>query len=227
MNEARRFIRYIIPGYLFGSLTLFMLWIVLPEWTGLIFGKVFIGEKSSLAIIIGSIFTSGAIGYLFATIHHWCAWHLPRDRNVINHTRQIELLRQRNLIRARPADALIDRQLEALITISTLWFERLGRDNPVGNSEKRVAAYGDLAHSAGTARIASFSALLMTVIVCMLYGDWNPTITSFVRYIVMLILGVVITLLFNNAWTHTGNISQQLNDRIIEDALEKERMEEN
>lgn len=225
MNEARRFIRYITPGFLFGSLMFFMLWITLPEWTASLLKRVLLVEKSSLAIIIGSIFTSGALGYLFATIHHWCHWHLPFDRSVINHTNQIASLREKCFIDPRPIDAPTDTQLEALITISTLWFQRLGADSLIGNSENRVAAYGDLAHAAGTARVASFFALLMTVIICMLFGEWNPTRNHIIRYVIMVVFGCTITLLFHDAWSRTGKISQQINDRILEDALKKERAE--
>lgn len=222
MNEAKRFLRYITPGFLFGSLLLIMLWITLPNWTSDIFKITLFGEENALAIVIGSIFTSGALGYLFATIHHWCHWNLPFDQSVINHSKQIESLRQKKIIPPKPTDAPNNVQLEALITISTLWFERLGADNPIGNSENRVAAYGDLAHAAGAARVAAFFALLMSVIVCMLYGNWDPKIWHIIRFIIMVSFGGIITLLFNNAWRHTGKISQQLNDRILVDALDRE-----
>lgn len=224
MNEARRFIRYIIPGFLFLTLMLFMLWMVLPEWIVFILKEILIkDDNNALAIIIVSIFTSGALGYLFATFHHWCHWHICFDREVINHSKQINLLIERGLI-TPCTDKCSDDKREALITISTLWFEHLGRDNPIGNSENRVAIYGDLAHAAGAARIAASFALIMTIIICMRYGEWNPT-TNIIRYVLMLFIGGIIIYLFDNAWRTTGNIYQHLNDRILEHTLEKEYLE--
>jgi hypothetical protein len=222
MNEARRFIRYITPGFLFGSLILFLLWIALPEWTCSIFKSMLFEERNFLAVIIGSIFTSGVLGYLFATIHHCCHWKLSFDRQVIDHTKKIKSLREKGIIPPMPSDSPTDTKLEALITISTLWFERLQKHNPIGNSENRVAAYADLAHAAGAARVASFFALLMTIIICILYGDWSPTGNHIIRFIVMVVFGCAITWLFNDAWRRTGVISQQLNDRILEDVLIRE-----
>lgn len=227
MNEARRFIRYIIPGFLFVTLMFFMLWIVLPEWTVSILKEVFIKDDNPLAIIIGSIFTSGALGYLFATFHHWCHWNICFDREVINHSTQISSLIERGLIKPCPDKCKCnDDKCEALITISTLWFERLGRDNPIGNSENRVERYGDLAHAAGAARIAALFAVIWTIIICMLYGgEWSPTTNNIIRYVLMLFFGSAIIYLFNDAWRKTGKIYQHLNDRILDHALEKEHLE--
>lgn len=228
MNEAQRFLRYIMPGVLFGFLTLFLVWIVLPEWTSSILKEQVFAKGSSVAIIIGSVFASGAIGYLFATIHHWCHWHSPFDRNVIDHTVQAASLREKGLIPPL-ADPPADFRIEALTTISVLWFERLGEGNQVANSEDRVAAFGDLSHGAGTARVASAFALLVAVLVCTHYGRWDPSLSNMWHYIVMVILGCLTIWLFHDAYRRTGRISQQLYDQILEHALleEKKRDEQN
>lgn len=227
MNEARRFLRYIMPGVLFGLLTLFLVCIVLPEWTSSILKEQVFAKGSSAAIIIGSLFASGAIGYLFATIHHWCHWHSPFDENVINHTKQIASLRKKGLI-PPPTDTLDNPRMEALTTISVLWFERLGEGNQVANSEDRVAAFGDLSHGAGTARVASAFALLAALLICTHYGCWNPSFWNTIHFIVMLAFGCATIWLFHDAYRHTGGIFQRLNDQILEHALvkEKEKKEE-
>ncbi len=225
MNEARRFLRYITPGVLFGFLTLFLLWIALPEWTSSLLERGVTAQGNSIAIIIGSLFISGALGYLFATIHHCCHWYLPIDRNVINHTEQIRSLRERGLIPTL-ADTPADPRIEALTTISVLWFERLRAKGPIGNSENRVAAFGDLCHAAGTARVASAFALLAAVLICMHYGSWNPSAYNVWRFIGMVALGIMTILLFHDAYRRTGKISQQLYDQILEHALEREHAKE-
>jgi hypothetical protein len=224
MNETRRFLRYITPGVLFGFLTLFFSWIALPGWTSSLLKLCVAAQENSIAIIIGSLFISGALGYLFATIHHCCHWYLPIDKNVINHTEQIKSLREKGFIPPL-ANTQTNPRIEALTTISVLWFERLEDNSPVGNSENRVAAFSDLTHSAGTARVASTCALLVAILLCMLYGNWNPSASNVIRFIVMVGLGIMISWLFHDAYQRTGKISQQLYDQILEHALEREQVE--
>jgi hypothetical protein len=186
-------------------------------------------QGNSVATIIGVLFASGALGYLFATIHHWGHWHLPSDENIINHTECIKSLREKGLIPPPPAKSEQNPRLEAFITLSVLWFERLNTEKSlIGNAAERVAIFGDLAHSAGTARIASVFALLVSFFV---WGHhvFARSITAIPdwcligRFIVMLALGVVIVWLFHDTYKRTGQMSQRIHDQILLDALEKEK----
>lgn len=227
MNEARRFLRYLTPGYLFAILMFFLLWISIPKWTVSVLKNSLLDEKHSLAIIIGSIFTSGALGYLFATIHHWCHWHCPKDIKTLDHTEHIAYLRKEGLIPFEPPGSPSDTKLESLITTSVLWFERLEKNTLIGNSANNAAAISDLAHSAGAARIASFFALLMAMVICALYGEWHPTKTNIARYFVMLGIGVLMERLFCDAWRRLGKMSENIVNRILEDALREKAIEKN
>jgi hypothetical protein len=165
---------------------------------------------------------SGVLGYLFATIHHCCHWYLPTDKNVINHIDQIKSLREKKLIPSL-ADTPANPCLEALTTISVLWFERLEQGNPVGNSEGRVAVFGDLAHGTGTARVASGFALLTAILICIFCGSLDLSLSNILRYVLMVAFGLMAILLFHDAYRRTGNISLHLYEQILEHALLKER----
>jgi hypothetical protein len=218
MQEARKFLRYITPGILFGVLTIFLLWIALPELVNEMLKACLIAKNNSLALAIGALLASGALGYLFATFHHWCHWYLPIDKDVINHTKQIKKLREKNLIPSLPIESKNPR-LEALTMVSILWFERLQESGPIGNSENRVAAFGDLAHAAGTARVASVCSLVTSILVLLSFGTFNPTLFNIIRYGGMLLFGIVVTCLFHDAYSRIGKISQELYDNILEHAL--------
>jgi len=225
MKETRHFLRYITPGVLFGFLTLFLVWIALADWTNSALKECVFAENNSLAFIITTLLISGVLGYLFATIHHCCHWHLPTDNNVINHVEQIKSLREKGLIPSL-ADTPANPRLEALTTISVLWFERLEMGNPVGNSEGRVAVFGDLAHGAGTARVASVFALLTAILICIFCGSFDLSLSNIFRYVLMVVLGLMTIWLFHDAYLRTGNISLHLYDQILEHALLKERTKE-
>lgn len=218
MNEARRFLRYITPGILFAVLTFFLLWLALPEFADKIIKTCFFTKDNSVAIAIGALLASGALGYLFATIHHFCHWNLPIDQNVINHTEQIAKLRKEGFIPSLKYTPDNPR-LEALTTLTILWFERLQPGGPIGNSENRAAALSDLAHAAGTARVAAACSLFTSILIIMSCSTYNPSEENVLRYIGMLVIGMAVVWLFNDSYRRTGNISQQLYDTILEHAL--------
>jgi len=223
MNEARRFLQYITPGILFGFLTLFLVWLALPDSMSSVLNRCVFTQGNSIAILITTLLVSSALGYLFATIHHFCHWYLPIDKNIINHTEKIKSLRKRGLI-PQPSVTPANPRLEALITVSVLWFERVEKGKAVGNSEDRVAAFGDLCHGAGTAHIASGFSLVTAMVICFYFGNWDPSASNVFRYIVMIVIGVLTVLLFHDAYRRTGKVSQQLYDQILEHALLEEQV---
>ncbi len=218
MQEARRFLRYITPGILFGVLTFFLLWIALPELANEMLKVCLFTKNSSVALAIGSLLASGALGYFFATLHHCCHWYLPIDQNVINHTEQIKKLRESGLI-PPPSQESDNPRIEALTIVSILWFERLQEGGPVSNSENRVAGFSDLAHAAGTARVASACSLIIAILTLLSYGTYNPTMANIIRYGGMFLIGIAVIWLFHDAYSRIGKISQQLYDNILEHAL--------
>lgn len=222
MNEAQRYLRYVMPGVLFGVQTLILLWIVLPEWTSEKIIRPLSAKDTSVAIAIASVFVSGALGYVFATFHHWLHWHFPLDRVIIDHSKQIENLRERGLLPPSPSNAPSDKRLEAFDAMTAAWLPRLQENTPIGNAEKRITRFSDLAHSAGAARVATTAAFAIAILTCCLVGKWNLTLGSCFRFIIMLLLGAAIPLLFNEAYGHTGGVSQRVYDRILEETLEKE-----
>lgn len=68
MDEARRFLRYVMPGLVYGVETLLLLFIVFPKWTQHLILDVV--AKDGVGAALGGVLASGALGYIFATLHH-------------------------------------------------------------------------------------------------------------------------------------------------------------
>ena len=87
-DEGRRFLRYVIPGLVYGVETLLFLFIVLPETTVSVLAKI--SDKDGLGAIVGVFLASGGLGYIFAAVHHWVLWHCRFEEEVFDHRRVIK-----------------------------------------------------------------------------------------------------------------------------------------
>lgn len=221
MDETRRLLRYVVPGVLFGAETAFFLWILLPKWTEARLGPL-IGDASIGAAVAG-VLASGSLGYVLATAHHWLHWRSPTDRRTIDHSRKISDLRRRNLLAAPASGEIQDARLEALDAMTAEWFQRHQEGNPIGNATARATSLSDLAHAAGTARVASALALVTAVVVYMCVGIWSPSVSTVFRFGAVVVLGAALVALFQDTYRRTGGIAQRFYDAVLEAALVKER----
>src|SRR6185436_9309287 len=97
----RRFLRFVMPGLVFGTLTIIWVFIVLPQWT--IAQIHALGAKDSVGVIVAGVLASGALGYIFATTHHWINWKF--DGELLSHLPIVRHLSEKNLI-ANDAEGL-------------------------------------------------------------------------------------------------------------------------
>jgi hypothetical protein len=216
MDEARRFLRYVMPGLVYGIETLFWLFIVFPEWTQrLILDHA---AKDLLGVALGSVLAAGALGYIFATVHHRCHWHLSIDRGILDHSALINRLLAAGLISIESNAKRVNRQ-EALEISLAHWYQPREHDNSIGDATyKKLDSMGDQAHALGTARVASFFAVVTALTFCFMIGTFSLNFESIVRFVLMLLLGIGVTYLFHDAYRRVGTISQAIYDRIFSDA---------
>jgi hypothetical protein len=203
MDEARRFLRYVLPGLVYGIETLLWLYIVFPQWThSVIFQTT---AKDSLGVALWGILASGAVGYIFATVHYWCHWHLPVDRGILDHS---DLINQLRLPELHGRD--VDRR-EALMVSLARWYCAELRET----AHKRIDSLVDQTHALGTARIASFFSVVTALAICMAVGTFSLAFEPVLRFVVMLVLGIAVTCLFHAAYRHVGAVAQGIYDRIF------------
>ena len=101
MNEAQRFLRYILPGLIF-----------IVEFLGylLISGNLTFGElrawvkttDNTTGIVIGAFLGSGAIGFLLSVLHYRIFWIF--DKTGVNHCSIFEIAESRKWLKLVHAD---------------------------------------------------------------------------------------------------------------------------
>ena len=213
MDEARRFLRYVMPGLVYSTETLLWLFIVFPEWTQRLI--LDLAAKDGLGVALGSVLASGALGYIFATVHHWCHWHLSIDRGILDHSDLINRLLAAGLLSNESNPRRVDRE-EALEISLADWYRPREHGNSIGDATyKKLDSLGDQAHALGTARVASFFSVVTALAFCFKIGTFSLNFESIIRFVLMLLLGMGVTYLFHDAYRRVGTIAQAIYDRVF------------
>ncbi|TAK67463.1 MAG: hypothetical protein EPO19_11060 [Betaproteobacteria bacterium] len=211
MEETRRFLRYLLPGLVYGTQTVLSLSLVLPTWT---LGQLSqVGAKDSLGIIIAGIFGSGALGYFFATVHHWLNWTC--EQRILDHSPIVNRLQQRGLISNRG-----DNRQAAEVISFALWYTQLGAGRPIGEIvDRKLTALGDRAHGLGATRVGAVFALATTLLFCIVVGSFQYAIEPVLRFVLMLLLNLFTIFVFQNGYLRVSAVAQGIYDNILENAL--------
>jgi hypothetical protein len=226
MKDAKQFLRYLMPGAVFGVqatglvaiLRPDILWSVLP---GLASDK---GFGSAVAGLLGS----GALGFLFSVVHH--EWHWRVQQDLINHTQVVRGLIASGHIRVLSSDGrgqeaslrpeAIDRQT-AWSILTALWHSRLSAD-PIKSAEPRAASLSDTAHALGTSTVAAIAGGLTAALVVVPTSHFCPWGEPAGRFAVALAVGVCIPLVLGLAYQRTSRLAQLFIEHVFSDAMTRQ-----
>lgn len=148
MDEARRSLRFILPG-----LTAGLVFLVLALASGLLSLTKLLaaGDESPVATIAGALLASGAVGYLGAQLYFFCHWSGLGLLGPVDHRKIADYIASQDPdwrgVDRTPAHG--DACRRAWVTVTTWWFLRHGTDARVKSMTERTTSLGDHAHSAG------------------------------------------------------------------------------
>lgn len=209
MDEARRFLRYVMPGLVYGVETLLLLWIANPQWTQYVVGS-FINQDNAGTILGSLLLAFGALGYIFAAIHHVCHWwcneRCDANDRILDH-RSIEPYGNKH-----PKEAMAASYAE--------WYMLMNRGKIGADGNNKVGSLGDQAHGLGAASFASAFALATATFVICITNAYHLGGMLTIYFITMLLVGVGITCLFNIGYRRVGEIAHLTYEKILITARE-------
>jgi len=167
MSEFSKFLRYIIPGLIFGF-----------EYVLLIFSSNYtcfselLRSHSEHIINAGSaavaLLTAGGIGFIFSAIHH-VIFHIVRRFNIpflrIDHLKTLKAAEKKNLIsfeKIEDTDNISAEDLSqsgAWRILTYYWNSQLNVSKAIKASDVRTKSLTDLLHGTGTNLVANIVAL--------------------------------------------------------------------
>lgn len=217
MDEARRFLRYVVPGLVYGVETLVLVLIADPGWT---LDQLKTVSKDVVGVALTAFLASGALGYIFAALHHLFLWWIESD--VFNH---VELAKSRPELLGKTRSELLGGEPDkkeltregAMVRAWTYWYGDSKRVAAVPEyGRDKLDSLGDQAHGLGAARVASAFALATALWICWKADKlaWNWGVFS------MVILGALVLTAFQCGYRRVAKIAFQLWERIVWKSLD-------
>lgn len=155
MDEARRFLRYVMPGLVAAIQCGVFLAILVPDWIWRQGGHL--KEDAGLGTAAALFVASGGIGYLLSVLHHSLHWLIGPPIAYVDHRAIISDLSEKHFLRVVDWEGRevknLDRKSAWQVETS---FWRMNEDQRVIKAATPgVDALANQLHSAGTARIGT------------------------------------------------------------------------
>lgn len=211
-DEARKFFRYVMPGILYMLLTIAFLALVdLPLAKTII--ENFFDGKGGLGIVVATFFSSGGVGYLFASLHHFVFWRCSGFENVFDHRElALELDRigrislseiEREVIQS---DDIYQARRVSQAAAMTLWYKEHTNQHP---GKDGIDHLGNQAHALGTAAVSVFFAAITALIVAIKNIWQNPDCALIGFAVLILSIGLFLTLNFSDQFRRVAYFSHE------------------
>lgn len=220
MNETRRIVRYVFPGLSFGVQFVLFVWLAVPTLAVDIVSSL--NTSAGVGVILAGLFTVGGFGYIFSILHH--LFHARRGS--VNHSELVCRLRDRGILRlidtatmneVPVADQVGRRNSWSIVT--SIWHERLSTNRFVKSADKRATSLTDLVHSAGTARVASIMAWVLSLLYVWRSSDYSSSCWDWTRFALMIIVALVLITAHEIAYRDVGHSAQRVIDETVYDAF--------
>lgn len=234
MDEARRFLRYVLPGLAF----------ILEIWLYLFIAGHDIAHKMlgfvshGIAYPVLMFVVAGGIGYFLAVIYHTLYGfdcfaslgidHRPVIKDVVNRGFIKLCLRNTN-----DNDLVSPERLTrkgAWCVLNSIWHTRTKSSKQIEGADIRVNNFIDIVHGLGATLVGSILAIPAWLILYFLpdvlfyWHIFTPRIEYIiVRFIIALIVSFVIYILFRINYKRTAKSCESFIDLVFFDTLQREK----
>ena len=231
MNEARRFLRYVLPGLSTVLLFSVYFWASTPGELKQILQDFL--QESALRAILGLFLASGALGYMLSVIHHvLCQCKCPiyeKLRLAVNVTPAITLA----MSEKRPLVMVVDpnvpkRRLKpedlsrtnAWLFKNMIWHTYRGNNASLAEAESRMQSLWDLYHGAGALLIGSIVAFVLWLVVLL---RLNFKAESWLGFGAAFVGGIVVSFIFGGSLRQLAFITGSFSENAVLEFLYQER----
>lgn len=215
MPEARRFLRYVIPGLVFVSEFLIYAGILVPTTLG--FVAEILKEAAGLGVVAATLLASGGLGYLFSVIHHELHWLYPNSA-ALDYRQLVDNLAKHGHLTLQESSPARESRHAAWIVITSKWNERLTSSERVKAADAKVMAMTDLVHATGTAFIATVFATIGAIVV----AASTTTPQSLPRAAIFSVVAFLTAYAYWRSYKRTTMLARGMIEKVLTDTLEEE-----
>lgn len=234
MNEARRFLRYVIPGLIFAIQIVVLLWLLRPGWIREVYSHE-LKKESGIALVFAALLASGGLGTIFSTIHH--SWHRRKKCRFMDHREVINRLEAEDILGLKGQSSETDKTKtpltrdQAWSILVALWHERVESNPLIKTANERTEELVDLLHSMGTNRVAAVAAAVVAFGLVLedstfdLIHFWAyfQDFKLLLHFLLAVAIGAGMVAVFQSAYVNIARLTQDVIDQVLSDALLAER----
>jgi hypothetical protein len=230
MDDAGRFLRYVVPGALFAGETVLFLYLLWPDWVSLRFREL--AAIDGVAVGIGGLLGTGVLGYVFSSLHFFLqenhlVQRLPYYPR-FDFTGLIQTAMNANLLKViahsrdgtpRSVDVKkIDRNWAHELSLA-LWHER-GDKPKMKDSNPRLTGLFHVAHSHGISGLATVMSLILVLVIGVARGQ--PPLNAW-RVVAVTGLGAFMLWMCFDSYARMSRFCQAIGGQVMLDVLHDER----
>jgi hypothetical protein len=225
MEEARRFLRYIVPGLVYGTQTLVLLFILVPWWTWARVQEL--GGDTGFGLAVTVLLASGGVGFVFSTVHHdlhWCP-----SLTAVDHRPIVRFLQDTQTISVKGLWSTLERSGEtevqrdqinsrhAWVLITSIWYQRTKTSEEIKAADPRSVGITDAMHSLGTARVASAAAWASALWIAASVSQFS--LDRWLSFVAANALAAALLTIFQKSYKRTGSLAQGFISSVLADSL--------
>jgi len=216
VDDARRFLRFVIPGALYGLVTALLLSLLRPDWIDPALRALRSGE--GLLTVAGGLVASGVLGFLFGVIHHeiqstfgGAIDHSGFVRSLIRNGTQVLVVTEEGARQLAVTEATPE---AALAIITAEWHQRADAP-PIHAATTRVDTLFDIGHSSGAGLVASAISIITAFSIAAFNSHVSVEAWDISRFFIACLIGLLLVVLF---WRTNRRITA-LTQAVIEELL--------
>jgi len=215
MDEARRFLRYILPGTVFAIETPLLVLLLRPDLMPIALSAL---KGSDLGVALAGVLATGGLGFLFSVFHHAIRWR--PGGTMINHQPNLNRLAEvLNIQGAEPGN--LSRE-DAWVITSTLWYTRRKSNRLIEGADDNARALIDIAHMLGASRVAVVFSALTAFLISILTSAPSVSLEAIVRFLAAAAIAIVLFRLFQSSYERAERFALKVIDNVLADALHLE-----
>jgi len=229
MSDAKRFLRYIVPGSVYFIEVALLVTGIVPGWTirkvAWAFNTETFDAGTALGVAIGYLVTSGALGFLFNTIHHTLYWIFAKHYPAADYRKFVDSVGNAEpsiLNVASPLAVGTKEYMNAWVIATKLWHELVGRNETIKSAHPRAELFADIVHGLGSCRVALWSGFLTAILIVLDHKHVHGSLDRGPHVILgwfLTLVSVGVPLCGELAYRQTLRLSDHFVIRILQTAL--------
>ena len=217
MDEARRFVRYIMPGIVFILEVLIFLSISDPNQLKCFIKNIgIITSHEGIGLIVVTLL-SGGLGYIFSNVYYFSR-NFCEGKLSVDHRDLLINACDKEWIRFTSKNCKDLTAEDGWQIVTALWKSRLESSEKIKSADQRMDSLSDIFHGLGTSVVASCLAFVVWAIAAIL---WSTTGFSWGEIIVPIISITIIYTFYSN-YMKTKNSLENIIKIILTEELRKE-----